>query len=88
MGEPVSFMHLEGIKDDILGESLFEGRHRKNYIELIKESMKEEEINNIRSHTRSGRPIGSESFIEKMEQKLDRIFKLRPRGRPKKEERP
>ena len=37
-----------------------------------------------RNHTRSGCPIGTESFIVKMERKLDRIFKVRPRGRPKK----
>jgi len=49
----------------------------------MKASIKEE-INNIRNHTRSGRPIGTESFIEKMERKLDTIFKLRPRRRPKK----
>lgn len=58
-----------------------------DYIELMKASIKEEDINNIRNHTRSGRPIGSESFIKKMARKLDRIFKLRSRGRPKKGER-
>lgn len=46
--------------------------------------MKEEEINGIISHTRSSRPIGSESLIEKIERKLDRMFTVRPRGRPKK----
>ena len=50
----------------------------------MKASIKEEEISKIRNHTRNGRLIGSESFIEKMERKFDRIFKLRPRGRPKK----
>ena len=66
--------HIHGVKDEILGEALFEGRQREDYIELMKASIKEEEINNIRNHTRNGRPMGSESFIEKMEQKLDRIL--------------
>src|SRR3990170_2269426 len=79
--------HIDGVKDEILGEALFEGRQREDYIELMKASIKEEEINNIRNHTRNGRPVGSESFIEKMERKLDRIFKSKPRGRPKKEKR-
>ena len=79
--------HIHGVKDKILGEALFEGGQMEDYIELMKASIKEEEINNIRNHTRSGRPIGSESFIKKMERKLDRIFKLRSRGRPKKGER-
>ena len=74
--------HIHGVKDKILGEALFEGGQMEDYIELMKASIKEEEINNIRNHTRSGRPIGSESFIKKMERKLDRIFKLRSRGRP------
>jgi len=47
-------------------------------------TIKEEDINSIRNYTRNGRPFGDESFTEKMEQKLDRIFQLRPRGRPKK----
>ena len=76
--------HIHGVKDEILGETLFEGRQRNDYRELMKASGREEEINNIRKHTRNGRPIGSESFIEKMEQKLDRMFKSKPRGRPKK----
>src|SRR3989304_3592865 len=54
---------------------------------VMKASIKEEEINSIRNHTKNGRPMGSESFIEKMERKLDRIFKSKPRGRPKKGER-
>lgn len=76
--------HIYGTKDEALGEMLFEDRQRKDYIQLMKANIKEEDINNIRNYTRNGRPFGSESFVEKMEQKLDRIFKLRPRGRPKK----
>lgn len=79
--------HIHGVKDEILGEALFEGRQREDYRELMKASIKEEEINNIRNHTRNGRPIGSEGFVEKMEQKLDRMLKARPRGRPKKKKR-
>ncbi|MDP2682008.1 MAG: hypothetical protein Q8P28_04255 [Deltaproteobacteria bacterium] len=80
--------HIHGVKDKILGEALFEGGQMEDYIELMNASIKEEEeVSNIRNHTRSGRPIGSESFIKKMERKLDRIFKLRSRGRPKKGER-
>ena len=76
--------HIQGLQDEILGEALFESRQMKDYVELMKSGIKEEEINDIRNRTRSGRPIGGESFIVKMERKLDRIFKVRPRGRPKK----
>ena len=77
-------VHIYGTKDEILGETLFEGRQRNDYIELMNATIKEEDINSIRNYTRNGRPFGDESFTEKMEQKLDRIFQLRPRGRPKK----
>ncbi len=76
--------HINGAKDEILGEALFEDRQRKDYIELMKVGIKEEEITHIRNHLRNSSPIDSERFIEKMERKLDRIFKLRPRGRPRK----
>jgi len=76
--------HIQGLQDEILGKALFKSRQMEDYVELMKAGIKEEEIKNIRNHTRSGRPIDSERFIVKMERKLDRIFKVRPRGRPKK----
>jgi len=76
--------HIQGLHDEILGEALFKSRQMEDYVELMKAGIKDEEINNIRNHTRSGHPIDSESFIMKMERKLDRIFKVMPRGRPKK----
>jgi putative transposase len=35
----------------------------------------EEEIGNIRKHERTGRPLGSEGFVERLESALDRILK-------------
>ena len=55
-----------------------------DYVELMKVGIKEAEINNVRNHTKSGHPIGSDSFLVKKEQKLDRTFKVMPQGRPKK----
>src|SRR3989338_3850199 len=47
--------HIHGVKDEILGEALFEGRQREDYIELMKASIKEEDdINSIRNYTRTG----------------------------------
>lgn len=39
----------------------------------------DEEVHEIRRHERSGRPLGSESFVERLELKLDRLLK---RGKP------
>ena len=38
----------------------------------------------IREKTRTGRPLGPNDFIEKLEGQLKRVFKLKPKGRPKK----
>jgi putative transposase len=39
----------------------------------------EEQTNDIRKHERTGRPLGSEGFVEKLESALERILK---RGKP------
>jgi putative transposase len=39
----------------------------------------DEEVHEIRRHERYGRPLGSESFVERLELKLDRLLK---RGKP------
>jgi putative transposase len=78
--------HIQGIRDEVLGEELFEGGQRKDYREFIKAGITEEERNRIRYSTRTGRPFGSETFVKKMEKKLDRRFILRLPGRPKKKD--
>jgi len=39
----------------------------------------EEQVNDIRKHERTGRPLGSEGFVERLETVLDRPLK---RGKP------
>jgi len=38
----------------------------------------------IRGKTRAGQPLGTNDFIERLEGQLERFFKLKPKGRPKK----
>jgi len=38
----------------------------------------------IREKTRTGRLLGTNDFIERLEGQLNRLFKLGPKGRPKK----
>jgi hypothetical protein len=38
----------------------------------------------IREKTRTGRPLGTDDFIGRLEGQLKRLFKLKPKGRPKK----
>ena len=65
-----------------------------NYIEEKQKTWKgfietpdnDNEIEEIREKTRKGRPLGANSFVERLEKKLDRFLMLRPKGRPRKKE--
>ena len=46
---------------------------------LLAGAADEEQINDIRKHERTGRPLASEGFIERLEAALDRPLK---RGKP------
>jgi hypothetical protein len=43
-----------------------------------------DEMKGIREKTRTGRPLGTNDFIERLEGQLKRLFKLKPKRRPKK----
>lgn len=71
-----------GIKDDVLSEgSWLDGKELKTYREfLLQES---EDIGaSIRKATSTGRPLGSEGFIEKLEKTLGRDIFPKKGGRP------
>ena len=76
--------HINGERDEVLGEELFEEGQRKGYIGLIRTGISGKEINNIRYSTKTGRPFGSEGFIKRMEKMFDRTFAIRSPGRPRK----
>lgn len=76
--------HINGTADDVLGESLFSEKERKEYIQLLSEKMPVKEIDNVRDQTRMGRPLGGESFVRTVERSLNRSFGSRTRGRPRK----
>jgi hypothetical protein len=40
-------------------------------------------VERLRLHTRTGRPLGSDAFLRKIETFLGRRVRARPRGRPK-----
>ena len=76
--------HINGTKDDVLGEELFTEGQKRDYAKFVSSLGSEDEMKEIRYYTRTGRPLGSEQFISKMEQKLQRRFTLKSPGRPKK----
>jgi putative transposase len=75
--------HVDGTRDEILGEPLFEENQTKDYAQFIRTSISEDEIEEIRYFTRTGRPLGSEQFVGEMETKFQRKFILLPPGRPR-----
>ncbi|MBN1527285.1 MAG: transposase [Candidatus Omnitrophica bacterium] len=59
---------------------------QKDWKEFISEHDNPDEIARIRKSTITGRPLGSEHFIEKLEKVFDQRLRALPVGRPKKEE--
>jgi len=59
-------------------------KNPKEWKEFIEAPDNPEEMKGIREKTRTGRPLGSNDFIERLEGQLKRIFKLKSKGRPKK----
>ena len=71
------------------------GNYRQKIFDYIEQEPKEwkefievpdnpDEMKGIREKTRTGRPLGTNDFIERLEGQLKRLFKLKPKGRPKK----
>jgi len=56
----------------------------KTWKEWINKPDDPEEARGIREKTRTGRPLGTNDFIERLEGQLKRFFNLKPKGRPKK----
>jgi len=56
----------------------------KEWKEFIEAPDNPNEMDGIREKTRTDRPLGSNDFTEKLEGQLKRVFKLKPKGRPKK----
>lgn len=76
--------HIMGKPDDLLNEELIAETQRKDYREFIRETNAEKDRDLIRYHTRTGKPLGDEAFMKRMERKTGRDLALRPRGRPRK----
>lgn len=76
--------HETGTEDSVLGEEIFTSGQRNDYVQMLRSDLTEEEIEGLRYHSRSGRPLGGEEFVQGIEKRLRRPLARRPRGRPKK----
>lgn len=69
---------IEPVWKDYLGS-------REEYIKFLNQSESEKEIRNMQKAVFSGKPIGTERFIESMHKETGINMVIRPVGRPKKE---
>ncbi|KWT78996.1 hypothetical protein [Candidatus Magnetominusculus xianensis] len=76
--------HIMGKPDDLLNEELIAETQRKDYMEFIRETSTEKDRDLIRYHARTGKPLGDEMFMKRIEKNTGRDLALRPRGRPRK----
>ena len=69
----------------ILSNDCYLIKEINNYIAYLRERDDEAVINEIRQHTKTGRPCGNKSFVTTIERLLERTLVALPRGRPPKE---
>ena len=76
--------HILGAQDKALSEELFTTDTRPDYIKFVTKKVSEEELNKIRGTVKTGRPLGSDTFITRLSRLLNRVLSKRPPGRPAK----
>jgi len=76
--------HVEKLPDFLVEECpLLE--EISDWRSFVNEEEPEEDLKNIRKHLTTGRPLGDDAFIARLEQLTGRVLKTRNPGRPKKE---
>ena len=75
--------HMKGRNDDLVKvQPLL--RMVDDWRQFLSGDVSDEEYELLQRHERTGRPLGSTSFIEQLENKLSRILTPQKGGRPKK----
>ena len=54
---------------------------------FLKSVVRDEELSDLRRHSRTGRPLGDERFIERLEEMVGRVLKPQTRGQQPKQRR-
>jgi putative transposase len=75
--------HLFG-KDDVLVETVPLLQPIPDWREFLDGGMKDNEIKAMRRHERSGRPLGNEGFLSRLEKRVGRVLRrLKPGPKPR-----
>jgi len=74
-------------RDELEVNKLFDyvEEKQKSWKEFIETPDDSNEIKQIRQQTRKGRVLGTNDFVERLEKKLKKVLRLKPKGRPRKE---
>ncbi|MFW6160767.1 MAG: hypothetical protein ACOC57_06465 [Acidobacteriota bacterium] len=74
--------HVFELKDKVLTKFYLESEI-KNCSAYLQEEDKEEDMDKFKKHAKTGRPLGDEKFIDKLEQITGRTLRKRKPGRQK-----
>jgi putative transposase len=78
--------HLRG-RDDTLVKVAPLLKEVPDWRGFLRRVLREEEVNVLRSHERTGRPLGEEAFVAKLEKKLGRVLRRQKPGPKRKQQR-
>jgi putative transposase len=73
--------HVFGLKDELLSESCFLISAIPDWASYLTEETDDSVLNLLRSHAKTGRPLGDEKFIEKLEGLTGRSLRKKKAGR-------
>ncbi len=73
---------INDVGDSVITPNIFTNFAKQQFRQIM--LLSDEELEEIRIHERTGRPLGSESFVEELEKNLGRDLKPRKSGRPAK----
>lgn len=78
--------HVYGGNDSVLASDCYLVKEIKDWLSYLTERDDKTLIDNIRKNSKTGRPCGDETFIQKIEGVLGRRLNALPKGRPRRKE--
>jgi len=72
------------VRNELISDDLFPESQRKDYMSFVRGEIEEEQLKEIRTSIKTGRPFTSNSGLKAIEEKLSRRLSALPIGRPRK----
>ena len=76
--------HFGFVKNELINDELFPESQRKDYMAFVRGEIEEDQLKEIRTSIRTGRPFTSNRGLKAIEEKLARKLAALPIGRPRK----